>query len=1141
MTTLARLSFQLPADTRDSFEEVFEHQLAPILKHHGLVAAAEVGRPSADNVFSRLFAVESPAAVPTLGAALKRDAVWQQLKRLAATLDLLPFANGLHWHWGLYQALAGPGKTALVGSGFRQGLWQTLGVQDGLRHWVSSVLQDREGQLWIGTTGGVTRYDGAHFTAFTTADGLVNNGVNCIQEDRQGRLWFGTRDGASRYDGRHFTTFTTADGLANNVVNCIQEDRQGHLWFGTRDGASRYDGQGFTTFTTADGLANDVVNCIQEDRQGQVWLGTEEGVSCCDGRHFTTFTTADGLTNNRVRSLLEDRQGHLWFGTQEGASRYDGRHLAAVAEVGANIILAFAEDKQGHLWISTSPNGLCRYDGCQWETFTFADGLANNQVSAIWEDRVGTMWFGTITGVSRYDQAHFTHFTTADGLANDQVYSALEDQQGQLWFGTSSGASCYDGIRFTTPEALAGRQIWSLLEDQQGHLWFGGTTFKSPSYRGLMRYDRTHFIAFTLAPEGQEAYGVWSMLEDRQGQLWVGTDHGVMRYDGTHFFPLEGQGDLADKWIWCIFEDRRGHMWFGFEEGVTRYDGQGFRTYSAEDGMAGDKVWRVLEDQQGQLWFANWEGISRYAPEGTSNPKDSTAKQPFTSFTSEEGLVHNMVDALLEDRRGQLWFGTMGGGITRYDGLVFQTLSRLDGLSHDAVKALMQDQRGDFWIATEGGLTRYRASAVPPTVRLKGVLASQHYEPTSRLCIPVFQGVIVFEFQGSSFTTPPDRMAYVCRLLGHTSDWQPVYCNRMEYRALPEGEYRFQVKAVDRDLNYSEIAEIEVILEADVLVESLTTALQQSNPQGEFVGNSPVLQKIQRQLQQVAPADLTVLILGETGTGKGLAARTLHELSPRQDKSFIQVNCGAIPEPLIESELFGHEKGAFTGAVSRRLGKVELAQGGTLFLDEIGDMPLTAQVKLLQLLEERTFERVGGSQQHQAQVRIVAATNRNLQQMVQAGSFRQDLYFRLQGLEVHLPPLRQRQEDIPLLALYFIGPKAAHLDKEVTGLSQAAQAALSAHTWPGNVRELQHTIERAVVMCQGSTIEVEDLMLGQGTRIDPAPAQRVTLEEYERHYIQAVLADTQGRISGPQGAAKILGLNEGTLRGRMKKLGIKRR
>ncbi len=244
----------------------------------------------------------------------------------------------------------------------------------------------------------------------------------------------------------------------------------------------------------------------------------------------------------------------------------------------------------------------------------------------------------------------------------------------------------------------------------------------------------------------------------------------------------------------------------------------------------------------------------------------------------------------------------------------------------------------------------------------------------------------------------------------------------------------------------------------------------------------------------------------------------------------------------MESELFGHEKGAFTGAVSRQLGKVELAEGGTLFLDEIGDLPMTAQVKLLRLLEERQYERVGGSRTLKEDVRVVAATNRDLKQMVQAGAFREDLYYRLQGFAVRLPPLRDRREDIPVLAAYFVERLASHLDRAPLPLSRESLAALQAYRWPGNVRELEHAVQRALLVCRGEVIGVEGLALelGPDRDRDRSVSALVSLAEQQRRYIGQVLVQTGGRIKGPGGAAELLGLHESTLRSRMKKLGIER-
>lgn len=585
---------------------------------------------------------------------------------------------------------------------------------------------------------------------------------------------------------------------------------------------------------------------------------------------------------------------------------------------------------------------------------------------------------------------------------------------------------------------------------------------------------------------------------------------------------------IASRSIRCMLEDRQDGLWFGgHQELVCLHDGQ-VRCWGAADGLPDAQLTALLQDRHGRLWIATgggglccWDG------------------QKIICFTSNNGLSHNEVTALLEDTNGHLWIATTGG-VSRYDGQVFQYLSRRDGLPDDDIRALYQDKNESVWIGTGSGLVQYRPTQHPPTIRLSELIADRHYAADEPMVLSISQPLITITFQGFSLSTSPDRLAYCCRLKKRDVEWQSLYENRIEYRDLPEGEYTFEVRAIDRDFNYSTSAELHFSVEPDTRRQSLEAALTQSSRQGEFVGHSTALQAVQRQLRQVAPADLTVLILGETGSGKGLAARTLHQYSPRASGPFILVNCGAIPEALIEAELFGHEKGAYTGATARRLGKVELAQNGTLFLDEIGDLPLAAQVKLLRLLEERTFERVGSEIELAAEVRVVAATNRDLRQMISAGTFREDLYFRLQGFEVQLPPLRARREDIPLLALYFIGPQAAHLDKRVDGLSKMAEAALIAHQWPGNVRELQHTIERAVVVCEGPIIEVSDLMLGQTTSVVQAEEQLGTLEDMERRHIQDAFKKTKGRVSGPQGAAQMLGLHESTLRARMRKLDIKR-
>jgi transcriptional regulator with GAF, ATPase, and Fis domain len=333
--------------------------------------------------------------------------------------------------------------------------------------------------------------------------------------------------------------------------------------------------------------------------------------------------------------------------------------------------------------------------------------------------------------------------------------------------------------------------------------------------------------------------------------------------------------------------------------------------------------------------------------------------------------------------------------------------------------------------------------------------------------------------------------------------------------------------------------------ENDYLQEEMKTALDF----GAIVGRSEALQKVLRQIDLVARTEASVLILGETGTGKELVARAIHERSPRQKHPFIKVNCGAIPAELFESEFFGHVKGAFTGAIKDRIGRFELADGGTLFLDEAGEIPLSLQAKLLRVLQEHQFERVGEERTRTVNVRVVAATNRDLKQEVEAGRFRQDLFYRLSVFPIEMPPLREHREDIPILTEHFLKAAAKKMNLKPGRLTQAQVARLCAYDWPGNVRELQNVIERAVILSQGGPLQFELLpgperiVLPKASRFDPGAGPVLTrseLKQRERESIRAALAQTKGKVFGPGGAAELLGMKGTTLASRIKALGLKR-
>jgi PAS domain S-box-containing protein len=310
----------------------------------------------------------------------------------------------------------------------------------------------------------------------------------------------------------------------------------------------------------------------------------------------------------------------------------------------------------------------------------------------------------------------------------------------------------------------------------------------------------------------------------------------------------------------------------------------------------------------------------------------------------------------------------------------------------------------------------------------------------------------------------------------------------------------------------------------------------------EIVGASPALQAVLSRVTKVAPTDSTVLLTGETGTGKELIARAVHKRSQRSSRAFVSVNCAAIPAALIASELFGHEKGAFTGALQRRLGRFELADGGTIFLDEVGELPAETQIALLRVLQEREFERVGGNQLIHADVRVIAATNRDLQAAIAAGAFRRDLLYRLNVFPIQIPPLRQRKEDIPMLVEYFIDRYARKAGKKIRAIEKTTLELLQSYPWPGNIRELQNVIERSMIVCEAETFSVDQSWLSgesgqaQVHHLDQPSAEKSAAPGKEK--IEAALAEARGKVSGPSGAATALGIPPSTLESKIRSLKI---
>jgi formate hydrogenlyase transcriptional activator len=465
-----------------------------------------------------------------------------------------------------------------------------------------------------------------------------------------------------------------------------------------------------------------------------------------------------------------------------------------------------------------------------------------------------------------------------------------------------------------------------------------------------------------------------------------------------------------------------------------------------------------------------------------------------------------------------------------------------------------------FWDADQLGKNFEFDIADTPCMKvLQGEVC--HYEKGVQVLFPLDKGLEDWHVESYLGVPMLDGMGCVIGHIGALDD-KPMKLDPRAidvlkiFAARAAAELKRQRAEAQLQAALVQVKELQHKLEAENVY--LQEEISKEHNFEEVVGNSRALIKVLQQVETVAPTDSTVLILGETGCGKELFARAIHSHSKRKGRPLVKLNCGAIPTGLVESELFGHMKGAFTGALERRMGRFELADGGTLFLDEVSELPLDTQVKLLRVLQEHEFEPLGSSRTLRVNVRIIAASNRDLEKAVQEGRFRADLYYRLNVLPVSVPPLRQRRSDIPLLTSFFVERFARQLGKQGIAIAQETIDALTQYDWPGNVRELQNVIERAVVLSQGPILRLgRDLLpfanedpeaaneVGDGTSSHNPKSEgdlnaSFSLQQVEKRHILEVLARTEGVIEGSRGAAKLLGLHPNTLRSRMKRLGIGR-
>jgi len=1042
---------------------------------------------------------------------------------------------------------------------------------------VYAILEDSQGELWIGTNMGLYRYNrqldvltiyrhDSHDTTTISSDGIL-----ALCEDRIGTLWIGTDAGINRYE-REKNAFihyrynpNNPAGLTSDLIGCIREDRGGVIWIGTNAGLNRYDRQ-----------TNKITRCrydpkdphtfvpnmifgIYEDSKGTLWVGTfHVGLwryEAATNRFFNYVHDPDNpysLSEDRISCLYEDRSGVMWLGTyRHGLNRYNRRQDAFTRHQTDAAVYAIRQDRNGELWIGTDAAGLLRF------------GRQGKRVAQYRHDPNNPM-----------------------SLSSDVILAIHEDSRGELWIGTGWGLNRYDARRncfvryphepLIVPGVPEYFEVKAIYEDQEGEIWIG------TKGSGLCRLDRekktfTYYRHDPKNPQSMSGNNVWAISEDKNGDLWVGTfDGGLSRLDKKTGTFIRYRHDPQNPWglnnntIYSVYADTSGSIWIGtYGSGLNRLDPNTGRVihYTDRDGLPDNFVKSILPDGRGNLWLSIDKGLSKF------NPEDGT----FKNYTVKDGLISNqfLSGAYYKSQDGRLFFGGEGGVIGFYPDSLKDNphippvvITRFNVFDNPLPLPAALSALAEIKLSHRQNFFSFDFVALDYTVPLKNQYAYklEGFDPDWVHCgtrryasyTNVDPGEYVFRVKGANsdgiwneagaainiVIAPPFWQTWWFRILAISSlffssfTWYKRRIRRLEEKRQALEKQVKERTAFAEALQHalSEVENLKNRLEAENVY--LQDEIKLEHNFGDIISRSEALKKVLRKVEQVAATEATVLILGESGTGKELLARAVHNLSNRRDRPVVKVNCAALPATLIESELFGHEKGAFTGAIARKVGRFELADGGTIFLDEIGELPPELQAKLLRVLQEGEFERVGGQQTLKMNTRVIAATNRDLKEEIAHGRFREDLYYRLHVFPITIPPLRERREDIPLLISHFAKKHGARTGKKIETVSQNIIETLQAYDWPGNVRELENVIERAVIVSQGKQLKLDDWLPRPVTKVDEPSLLK--LEELERSHIIKVLEMTGWRISGERGAAKILDIKPTTLRSRMEKLGITR-
>ncbi|MGB5894776.1 MAG: sigma 54-interacting transcriptional regulator [Ignavibacteriaceae bacterium] len=1062
---------------------------------------------------------------------------------------------------------------------------------------INAIIEDDNGAIWIGTDNGLNKlflndstkenYSILRYNNnANNPNSLGNNAVHAIHQDRFGIIWVGTEGGLdklipdqqiqSNIVFKHYRhNASDPKSLSNNFIRTIYEDAQGVLWIGTDAGLNMlYEDNEAIKFVVYKHDPNDInsishnqIYAICQDQTGLLWIGTNGGginLFNTETKQFTRYMhdpqDKRSLSYNEIRSLYRDRSGIMWIGTYGGGidKISGGKQKFLLYKSRPNIknslshpiIWSICEDDNGILWIGTHGGGLDRLDRTTniYEHYknnpNDPNSLSNNIVRVVFKDMEGLLWIGTHGGgINKFDpvKKSFTTIKNEPGNSNslgyDEIRDIYRDKSGTLWIGTyGKGLDKYDEVNGTfvhysndpdNSETLSNNFVRVIYESNSGVLWIG------TEGGGLNKFnkERGTFKSYRSDPNDSLSISndyIFTIHEDKSGALWLGTwGGGLNKFDPTTetFKNYVIKDGLPSEAIYGILEDENGNYWLSTNNGISRFNPRDkvFKNYNVKDGLQNNEFngGSYFKSKNGEIFFGGITGFNAFYPADIKDnsyipPVVITSFQKFNKEVEFDKPVYSIgqIDLSYEDYVFSFEFASLDFSAPEKN----KYLYKMEGLDKD-------------WVSTSSSRRYATYTTLPPgdyIFKVKGSNSDGLWNETgASINITIhppfwvtwwFRGLLILIIAFGVYLLYKKRVKNL----------------EQKRKALSE---RLEEKTKLSDELQNALSEVEILknrLEAENIYLQDEIKLQHNFE--NIITQSEALKKLLYKVEQVSSTDATVLILGESGTGKELFTRAIHNISDRGERPLVKVNCSALPANLIESELFGHEKGAFTGATSRKIGRFELADGGTIFLDEIGDLPLELQPKILRVLQEGEFERIGNSKTIKVDVRIIAATNRELKAEIENGNFREDLFYRLNVFPIIIPPLRERKEDIPLLVNYFVKKHGVRIGRDIEIVSQHIINQLQQYHWPGNVRELENIIERALITSEGNKLTLSDWLPKQ--ELNTNSDEFLTIYENERQHIIKALEKTDWKISGENGAAKILGIKRTTLEARMKKLNI---